>query len=281
VPLVRMPVAPGRNIAILVEVAARNQLLKERGVRRGRAFRGAVDALSARGRGRAARPATAAGRRRSPPAPRAAAPAEDPRVRAPRGQAAAPGHHRPLRIGQDPRLARPRGRRLVLRRQPAHRPHSPRSCDLVKRSPSRSLRPSWWTCAKGSSCAASRGLRPAPQGRRGPASCSWKPTSGPWSGASARPAGPIPSRRTSPRSRASARRAKRSRPIRKMRRSHPRHLRLHGPPAPRLRPRALRARAASRHGRGRDVLRLQVRVPAEADLVFDSASCPTRTSCPD
>jgi HPr kinase/phosphorylase len=31
VPLIRMPVAPGRNIAILVEVAARNQLLKERG----------------------------------------------------------------------------------------------------------------------------------------------------------------------------------------------------------------------------------------------------------
>jgi HPr kinase/phosphorylase len=31
VPLIRMPVAPGRNIAILVEVAARNQLLKARG----------------------------------------------------------------------------------------------------------------------------------------------------------------------------------------------------------------------------------------------------------
>lgn len=31
IPLVRMPVAPGRNIAILVEVAARNQLLKARG----------------------------------------------------------------------------------------------------------------------------------------------------------------------------------------------------------------------------------------------------------
>jgi HPr kinase/phosphorylase len=31
VPLIRMPVAPGRNIAILVEVAARNQLLKSRG----------------------------------------------------------------------------------------------------------------------------------------------------------------------------------------------------------------------------------------------------------
>jgi HPr kinase/phosphorylase len=31
VPLIRMPVAPGRSIAILVEVAARNQLLKSRG----------------------------------------------------------------------------------------------------------------------------------------------------------------------------------------------------------------------------------------------------------
>jgi HPr kinase/phosphorylase len=31
VPLLRMPVAPGRNIAILIEVAARNQLLRQRG----------------------------------------------------------------------------------------------------------------------------------------------------------------------------------------------------------------------------------------------------------
>jgi HPr kinase/phosphorylase len=31
VPLIRMPVAPGRNIAILIEVAARNQLLRSRG----------------------------------------------------------------------------------------------------------------------------------------------------------------------------------------------------------------------------------------------------------
>jgi HPr kinase/phosphorylase len=31
VPMVRMPVAPGRNVAILVEVAARNQLLRTRG----------------------------------------------------------------------------------------------------------------------------------------------------------------------------------------------------------------------------------------------------------
>jgi HPr kinase/phosphorylase len=31
IPLLSMPVAPGRNIAILVEVAARNQLLRARG----------------------------------------------------------------------------------------------------------------------------------------------------------------------------------------------------------------------------------------------------------
>jgi HPr kinase/phosphorylase len=31
IPLIRMPVAPGRNVAILVEVAARNQLLRTRG----------------------------------------------------------------------------------------------------------------------------------------------------------------------------------------------------------------------------------------------------------
>ena len=32
IPVIRMPVAPGRNLAILVEVAARNQLLKTRGI---------------------------------------------------------------------------------------------------------------------------------------------------------------------------------------------------------------------------------------------------------
>ena len=38
IPLVRMPVAPGRNIAILVEVAARNQLLRARGHHAARAL---------------------------------------------------------------------------------------------------------------------------------------------------------------------------------------------------------------------------------------------------
>ena len=43
VPLVRMPVAPGRNIAILVEVAARNQLLRSRGHDSARAFAARLD----------------------------------------------------------------------------------------------------------------------------------------------------------------------------------------------------------------------------------------------
>src|SRR5439155_13603792 len=64
VPLLRMPVAPGRNTAILIEVAARNQLLKERGYDAARRFGERVDALieadtapgaSARGRRRVAR----------------------------------------------------------------------------------------------------------------------------------------------------------------------------------------------------------------------------------
>ncbi len=45
VPLIRMPVAPGRNIAILVEVASRNRLLKERGYDAAQRFAERVDAL--------------------------------------------------------------------------------------------------------------------------------------------------------------------------------------------------------------------------------------------
>ena len=46
VPLIRMPVAPGRNIAILVEVAARNQLLRARGHHAARALAERLDAGS-------------------------------------------------------------------------------------------------------------------------------------------------------------------------------------------------------------------------------------------
>jgi HPr kinase/phosphorylase len=45
VPLLRMPVAPGRNIALLVEVAARNQLLREGGYDAARRFVERVDQL--------------------------------------------------------------------------------------------------------------------------------------------------------------------------------------------------------------------------------------------
>jgi HPr kinase/phosphorylase len=64
-PLLRMPVAPGRNTAILVEVAARNQLLKERGYDAAQRFVERVeelidaDAGAARGRRRVARAARA------------------------------------------------------------------------------------------------------------------------------------------------------------------------------------------------------------------------------
>jgi len=54
VPLIRMPVAPGRNIAILVEVAARNQLLKARGHHAARALAERLE--------RTLRPSTRAGR---------------------------------------------------------------------------------------------------------------------------------------------------------------------------------------------------------------------------
>lgn len=46
-PLARMPVAPGRNIALLVEVAARNQLLREGGYDAARRFVERVDELAA------------------------------------------------------------------------------------------------------------------------------------------------------------------------------------------------------------------------------------------
>jgi HPr kinase/phosphorylase len=47
VPLARMPVAPGRNIALLAEVAARNQLLREAGYDAARRFVERVDDLVA------------------------------------------------------------------------------------------------------------------------------------------------------------------------------------------------------------------------------------------
>jgi hypothetical protein len=76
-PLVRMPVAPARNIALLVEVAARNQLLRQGGYDAARRFVERVDALvgppeplgpgrRGRGSGRARRAVAKEGRA-SPP----------------------------------------------------------------------------------------------------------------------------------------------------------------------------------------------------------------------
>ncbi len=68
VPLLRMPVAPGRNIAILAEVAARNQLLKERGYDAAQRFAERVDQIMDRTAGVAARarpPRRTATRRRA------------------------------------------------------------------------------------------------------------------------------------------------------------------------------------------------------------------------
>ena len=45
VPMIRMPVAPGRSVAILVEVAARNQLLRSRGHHAARVLADRLDRL--------------------------------------------------------------------------------------------------------------------------------------------------------------------------------------------------------------------------------------------
>lgn len=62
VPLVRMPVAPGRNIALLVEVAARNQLLRARGHDAARRFAEQVDEMLVEGSEAQGSPARSAGR---------------------------------------------------------------------------------------------------------------------------------------------------------------------------------------------------------------------------
>ncbi len=73
-PLIRMPVAPGRNLAILVEVAARNQLLKDRGYDAARRFVERVDGAIAEGSSaNPARPRRPTARRRRIPARRGAA----------------------------------------------------------------------------------------------------------------------------------------------------------------------------------------------------------------
>jgi len=51
IPLIRMPVAPGRNLATLVEVAARNQLLRNRGIHAARQLAASLEARLSRGDG--------------------------------------------------------------------------------------------------------------------------------------------------------------------------------------------------------------------------------------
>jgi HPr kinase/phosphorylase len=64
VPLTRMPVAPGRNIALLAEVAARNQLLREGGYDAARRFVERVDEMVGSPPAPRRRRRAAAGRRR-------------------------------------------------------------------------------------------------------------------------------------------------------------------------------------------------------------------------
>jgi HPr kinase/phosphorylase len=64
IPLVRMPVAPGRGVATLVEVAARNQLLRTRGHHAARTLARRLEAQLRRGdalAGRASEPDEAEG----------------------------------------------------------------------------------------------------------------------------------------------------------------------------------------------------------------------------
>ena len=129
VPLIRMPVAPGRSVAILVEVAARNQLLRSRGHHAARGSRRPSGAGAARGR--AVRPD--AGRRRRATRTRRT-PSEQTRAargqdrQAGRGEPSQPSRqggtavhhpHRPVGIGQVAGDPRARGSRVLLRGQPA------------------------------------------------------------------------------------------------------------------------------------------------------------------
>lgn len=64
VPLIRMPVAPGRNLALLVEVAARNELLKARGYDAARRLVEQVDEIL-EAEGASAKRESSSGRRRA------------------------------------------------------------------------------------------------------------------------------------------------------------------------------------------------------------------------
>ena len=124
VPLIRMPVAPGRNIAILVEVAARNQLLRARGHHAARMLAARLEDTPSSGCGGRGVERSVGGRRRGGHRRRR------PSVTRRRKQTFAGSHrqaHAPLLhhphgsvgIGKIAGGPRARGSRLLLRRQPA------------------------------------------------------------------------------------------------------------------------------------------------------------------
>ena len=256
-----------------MEVAARNQLLKERGYDAARRFAERVDELEARWR-----PARGAPARRGRGE---AAVSVTRRAREP----AAPRDHRPLRLGQDPRLARPRGRGLVLRRQPAHRPHPAlrrplrrsrelRRSALVVDMRERELpeRVSRRSTAR-SSARGRRGEPAVPGGRREGRCCA----------ASARRGGRIPWPSTSRSIEGIREEREALRPIRKMADLILDTSRLHRAPAARLRARALRR--CGREGRRRwwcpsCPSATSTACPPRPTSSSTCASCPTRTSCP-
>ena len=129
--MIRMPVAPGRNLAILVEVAARNQLLRAAATTR----RGAWSTAS-----------TSSSPRRTPTrTPEKTSDAREAARGAARG--ADGGHvpvrrpHRPVRLGKVPGDPRARGSRLLLRGQPAgHAAADARRADAARRQRDRARR---------------------------------------------------------------------------------------------------------------------------------------------
>ncbi len=169
VPLIRMPVAPGRNLAILVEVAARNQLLRTRGdQRRARAggaarrppARGAAPGGSAGRRGgrghRAGRTVVSPARRRSAGASRAAPTTRTPR--APRRPPSGPPANFLVLTGcpgPGSRTRSARSRTSATTAWTTCRRRSSRCSPTCRcaRTPTIRRSRSWWTCASAASCA--------------------------------------------------------------------------------------------------------------------------------
>ena len=122
-PLVRMPVAPARNIALLVEVAARNQLLRRGGYDAGRRFVERVDAMvgpperkktvkrrakgtsspRARALGQGSRPKAGSGPAKGSSSPRARALGQSSRPKAGSGPAKGSSSPRARALGQSSR----------------------------------------------------------------------------------------------------------------------------------------------------------------------------------